>query len=305
MEPPGPSDIRHLRTFLAVAELGSFTRAATLLNLTQQAVSIHVKRLEANLRVTLFSRTTRKVVLTNAGHRLVAEAGDLLRRLDDLWCSSRADIGDPVGTVRVGTSTAAAHEFAPDLVEMVGRDLPRIEIALSEMNPIDVFGGITDGTLDLGMTLEPPGGHGLGGIRLASGTLAPVLARSLDPTGDRQFVMEDLRSMTLFIPSPEDHPHLHQCALRFAARERMPRTTTAITTNAMPKSVFCGTAFALWPTVLPERFVPAGLTVLDISHTGARGRFLAFVSPRACRAGSCRCHYRGTEPGRQRERVAR
>lgn len=75
-------DMRLLRHFVAVAEELHFTRAATRLYLTQQALSRDIRRLEEQLGVTLFARTTRRVALTPEGQRLLARARDLLALQD-------------------------------------------------------------------------------------------------------------------------------------------------------------------------------------------------------------------------------
>ena len=72
--------LEHLKTFLAVAGLGSFGRAATQLSLSQPSVSNRVRRLEEKLAVRLLNRTTRRVQLTADGHRLKAKASMPCRR---------------------------------------------------------------------------------------------------------------------------------------------------------------------------------------------------------------------------------
>lgn len=73
-----PLNLYRLEQFLAVAEQLSFTRAARRLHITQQALSTSVRRLEKELGVTLFERTTRHVTLTRAGHTLLDGSRALL-----------------------------------------------------------------------------------------------------------------------------------------------------------------------------------------------------------------------------------
>src|SRR3954454_1694963 len=67
-------ELRHLATFVAVAEEGSFTRASTRLHVVQSAVSASVRTLERELGAALFDRTTHRVELTDAGSALLPEA---------------------------------------------------------------------------------------------------------------------------------------------------------------------------------------------------------------------------------------
>src|SRR5438105_14184313 len=77
-----PFDLRHLRTFVSVAEQRHFARAAELLDLTQPAVSKHVRRLELDVGTQLLRRTSREVELTPAGESLLEDARRLLEHAD-------------------------------------------------------------------------------------------------------------------------------------------------------------------------------------------------------------------------------
>ena len=76
-------EVRHLRAFLALAEELNFTRAAARLHLAQQALSAQIRQLELLVGTTLFTRTTRRVELTAAGHALLERAPGLLEGLED------------------------------------------------------------------------------------------------------------------------------------------------------------------------------------------------------------------------------
>jgi DNA-binding transcriptional LysR family regulator len=96
-------DIELLRTFACVADFGGFTRAATHLNLTQSAVSLHIKRLEQQVGSPLLQRTTRQVALSPAGEILLGYARDILR----LQAAARRELDTSAslsGMIRLGTS---------------------------------------------------------------------------------------------------------------------------------------------------------------------------------------------------------
>ena len=76
-----PHDLNLLHTFVAVAELASFTAAAQRLQIARPQVSLQIRRLEAALGTTLFTRTTRRVALTDAGQRLFEHGAPLLHDL--------------------------------------------------------------------------------------------------------------------------------------------------------------------------------------------------------------------------------
>ncbi|MDR1633852.1 MAG: LysR family transcriptional regulator [Bifidobacteriaceae bacterium] len=104
-------DLNQLRTFLAVVEAGGFTRAAEVLNLSQAAVSGHVRKLETAVGHELFRRDTKAVALTGAGQRLLVEAGRILRVHDEAVASFGTDHEAPlvIGLTEAAAGGALAH----------------------------------------------------------------------------------------------------------------------------------------------------------------------------------------------------
>ncbi|MEQ8804964.1 MAG: LysR family transcriptional regulator, partial [Rhodospirillales bacterium] len=79
-----PMTLKQLEIFVAVAEQNGFRRASERLNLSQSAVTAHIKLLEAHLGVPLFHRTTRTIRMTEAGENLYRRAGRILEGLEDI-----------------------------------------------------------------------------------------------------------------------------------------------------------------------------------------------------------------------------
>src|SRR3954468_10380699 len=106
--------LRQLRAFLAVARERNFTRAAARLRLTQSALTMSIKGLEAEVGVKLLDRTTRSVAPTAQGARCVAVAERLSeereRALDDLWAHAERQRGL---VVVAATASLISHAFAP------------------------------------------------------------------------------------------------------------------------------------------------------------------------------------------------
>lgn len=76
------NELSGMKAFVTVAELGSFSKAAEQLNLTQPALTKKIKKIEGNLNIALFERTTRKIALTQAGKMLLPKAKALIASLD-------------------------------------------------------------------------------------------------------------------------------------------------------------------------------------------------------------------------------
>jgi len=121
----------HLRCFLRVAELGSFTGAADSLGLPKASVSLAVQRLEAEVGVQLLHRTTRRVQLTADGAQFQTRAHDLLHEMDDLQGMFRVDTSQLKGRLRVDMSSGLARQLViPQLPDFLAQH-PGVEIELS------------------------------------------------------------------------------------------------------------------------------------------------------------------------------
>lgn len=102
--------LRQLRTFVAVAQHGSFSQAGQAIGLSQSAVSHSIKELEAEMGVRLLDRTTREVLLSEAGQQLATRLERLLEELNTTLLDVRSYGEQRSGTVRVAASqTPSAH----------------------------------------------------------------------------------------------------------------------------------------------------------------------------------------------------
>lgn len=125
-------DFRQLQTFVQVAELGSFSRAAHVLQVAQPALSRQVRALEVSLRQTLFVRNGRGVVLTEAGTRLLAHGRGILQQVQ----RARQDLADPAGAAGgllcVGLPPSVSHTLTAPLVEAFAARFPRATLSMVE-----------------------------------------------------------------------------------------------------------------------------------------------------------------------------
>lgn len=151
-----PVELRHLRYFLAVAEERHFGRAAERLHMAQPPLSHAVKQLEAELGVTLFERTTRRVELTPAGELLLERARGILATVESTRTDvARAAAGD-LGRIAMGFTGSATYELLPRLSRILREELPDVELELfGEMLTPRSVAGLVDGSLDLAF-LRPP-----------------------------------------------------------------------------------------------------------------------------------------------------
>src|SRR5215470_1719222 len=107
-------ELRHLRYFVAIAEEGSFTRAAERLWIAQPGLSQQILALERELGVQLFERRSRGVVTTEAGRAFLEQARTVLRAAEDAIVVARDSAAGLTGSLRVGMSWRARYDVAPD-----------------------------------------------------------------------------------------------------------------------------------------------------------------------------------------------
>jgi DNA-binding transcriptional LysR family regulator len=148
-------DIRQLKTFIAIAEHGTFAKAADAIGLTPSAVSQQIQALESEVRTALFDRSTRPITLNSHGLQMLEAAHNLVRSADDVIdaISGRA-IG---GTFTVGSVRSSAISLLPRAIVALKTDYPSLKIKLHVGNTDELLNDVVSGRLDSAMVAEYSG----------------------------------------------------------------------------------------------------------------------------------------------------
>ena len=147
--------LAHLRTLEAVARHGSFSRAAGELGLTQPAVSMQVRQLEAQLECPLLERVGKRAFPTRAGDVLLSHAKRARQELDSAVERLQELRGVVAGRVRLGTSASISTYLLPPALRRFRARYPRIELIVVTGNAPDITRAITDNRLDVGLVSLP------------------------------------------------------------------------------------------------------------------------------------------------------
>lgn len=147
--------LRQLKVFVAVAHAGSFSRAGEQIGLSQSAVSHSVKELESEIGVKLLDRTTREVVLTQAGQQLAARLERLLEELTSTLLDTRSVGHQLSGTVRVAASQTISAHLMPQSIAAAALEFPAIRFVLHDRPQQWVLQSIYQGEVDFGMVIDP------------------------------------------------------------------------------------------------------------------------------------------------------
>jgi DNA-binding transcriptional LysR family regulator len=140
-------DIDQLRTFIAIAETGSFTKAAEFVHKTQSAVSMQMKRLEERLDRPIFARDGRASKLTEDGERLLDYARRIVKlNVEALAAFSKTELS---GRVRMGVPDDYADRYLPEIMARFSRAYPGVELTVSCQPSLELMTLIDDNELDL------------------------------------------------------------------------------------------------------------------------------------------------------------
>lgn len=147
--------LKQLRVFVTVAQARSFSRAGDIIGLSQSAVSHSVKELELQTGVKLLDRTTREVILTEAGQQLAARLERLLDELNSTLREAGRMGQQLTGTVRVAASQTISAHLIPQCIAQSNLRYPEIAFMLHDRPQQWVLESIRHGEVDFGIVIDP------------------------------------------------------------------------------------------------------------------------------------------------------
>ncbi|WP_242140531.1 LysR family transcriptional regulator [Sphingomonas sp. TREG-RG-20F-R18-01] len=248
--------LEDLQTFLAVADQGSFSRAAERLALSQPSISNRVKRLEEKLNVRLLERTTRKVELTQHGRRLHERASITLRALRDLLQEFHAETGMRRRQVEVAATMMIASVALAPILGSFAEAHPDISVRLRDRIPDAAVAEVLDGECDMAVMVLERSNPALAFEPLLADRCVAVtpLGHPLLQKGSATFA-EVLRYSIL---SPDGHVALRRAIEEAAAARGLDITLSAPArgvTNVM--TLLAMAAAGLGVCIHPSTLIPA------------------------------------------------
>jgi LysR family transcriptional regulator, benzoate and cis,cis-muconate-responsive activator of ben and cat genes len=148
-------ELRHLRYFVAVAEMENVSRAALKLHVSQPALSRQIRDLEDELGFSLLERTAKSVRLTDAGRAFLDNARALLQNADEAVTKARAVASAEPTELPIGYSPTPTAEILPKTLRAFQRAMPSVHVKLHDWSNKDILDGIRDGRLQLGLIVPP------------------------------------------------------------------------------------------------------------------------------------------------------
>lgn len=149
-------EIRQLKAFLAIAEAKTFTAGARRVNVTQAAISMQIKQLEDEVGLQLFTRTPRRVIMTEAGEYLLERARKILREHDNALAEIAELAGAEHGRLRIGSASAEfATQQLPHILQSIRAKYPNADIAVTAGTSQKLVDKIMHGEIDIAFVSLP------------------------------------------------------------------------------------------------------------------------------------------------------
>jgi DNA-binding transcriptional LysR family regulator len=237
-------NLRFVEAFHWAAKLGSVTRAAEKMHLTQSALSSRIATLEQELGVLLLDRRDKHFRLTLAGMRFLAHAQRLLELQRDVKRELGQRHAHPL-TLRIGAIESVLHSWLIDWVRRMREESPELELALTvETTPV-LTEQLGRGALDIAFAALPAAGEGV-----RSQTLEPMemaFVGHADLHKRRRYALADLLPHDLLTFQRGSQPHVALLDLFRAARLQVHRVHTISSISAMVQLVEHGFGIATLP----------------------------------------------------------
>jgi len=159
-------ELRHLRYFVAVAEMENVSRAAMQrLHVSQPSLSRQIRDLEDEIGVQLLERTAKSVRLTDAGRAFLDEARAILKKADDAVGNVRAIAGKRETELHIGDWPLATGRIMPALLRACQKAMPNVKVKMHDWQVEKNIAGVRDGRLQLAIILPPLKANALDELR--------------------------------------------------------------------------------------------------------------------------------------------
>jgi len=261
-------ELRQLRYFTAIAKHGTFSKAAAQVFVAQSALRHQLAQLEAELGAQLFHRSRRGVELTEAGRSFLAHATAILRQVDDAKASVRNVAGEPSGKVVFGIPHSASNALALPLLQAVRRQLPKVELELTEELTGNLVPQLRSGQINLAVLFDDGTLDEFDRTDLLDERLSLISSATLADRPLAEVTLKQALALPLILPA---HPHGVRPIIETVARQHglpPPNVVADISSVSILRTMLlAGLGHTLLPVMPLQLDLAAGsLSAVEVNH---------------------------------------
>ena len=202
-------ELRHLRTFMAIADELSFRKAADKLHIAQPALSRQIAQLEEALDCQLFDRKKRKIRLTTAGEFLYFKLPKIINQLHETAHHTQKIASGQSAVLRFGYSSAAMSCFLPSVIKEIQNNVTDCEFNFFEETSDKLIGGIISERLDAAFILYRPDNPLLKTIPIKADQTGVILPDDHPLTRKKRVALKELKDETLILFPRNTNPAMY------------------------------------------------------------------------------------------------
>jgi LysR family transcriptional regulator, benzoate and cis,cis-muconate-responsive activator of ben and cat genes len=252
-------ELRHLRYFVAVAEMENVSRAALKLHVSQPALSRQIRDLEDEIGFCLLKRTAKSVRLTDAGRVFLDDARALLQHADEAVKKARSVASAEPTELHVGYSPTPVAEILPKTLRAFQHAMPDIHVRLHDWSNKAILDGVRDGRLQLGLIVSSPKASSLRDLRyeeLFHEHACVAVAPQHPFAGRRAIPLTEVAAEPLIALTREDYPEYYDyLSIIFSKVKQKPRVVEEHDSlSGILASVEAGTGVAIGMDVFGYSF---------------------------------------------------
>ena len=195
-------DLRHLATFIAIVEEGSFAQAAERLEYAQSTITLHMQQLEKALGIKVFDRHMRKVTLTPAGELLLRHARHVLSQVEHMQHDLADLASGESGSLRIGMIDSIARLYLVDVLRAFRARYPQIQLTVEVCSTLRIHEMLVEGQIELGISTPPPVNRDLIFEPLINEEMVLLLPHDHPLHAQKAILLRDLRRECLLLTHP-------------------------------------------------------------------------------------------------------
>ncbi len=249
-------DLRHLQTFKAIAEEGSFVQAADRLQYAQSTITLQIQQLEEELGVQLFDRQRRKIQLTRAGHALLRHAIQVLNQMEQMQQDLQDLAQGESGHLHVGLIEPIASKYLAPVLQVFCERYPRIRLTIEVVSTITTHDKVAAGELDLGISTPPPGNADLSFEPLLTESMVLLIPQQHPLEQQENIYLRDLQNQRILLTNP---PCAYRTAIEQAFMAQGISISSSIEIGSLPaikQAIQGGLGIALLPNISTRPTLP-------------------------------------------------